>query len=73
MSRLLRTHCLQHETIQTVQVALALHGVSGCGAAPQHAGVQLIHACVLGGRPTPANPMQRERYMHSLGSQGLAR
>ena len=30
--------------------------------------VQLIHACVLGGRPTPANPMQRERYMHSLDS-----
>ena len=44
MSRLLRPHRLQHETIQTVQVTLTLHGVSGCGAAPQHAGVDQLHA-----------------------------
>lgn len=60
-----------HADIMEHMLSQILHEAIDQGQLPNQdvaMSVQLIHACVLGGRPTPTNPMQRERYLHSLDS-----
>ena len=58
-----------HAGLMTQMLAQILTDAMNCGAIPRQDPSQmipLVHACVMGGRPTPSEPRARTQYLAAL-------